>query len=40
MRGVSSAADAVVAGAASDRKGTRDFNVKIGGKMISAFRFG
>src|ERR1700722_11198181 len=30
----------VVAGAAGDSKGTRDFNDKIGGKMISAFRFG
>ena len=26
----------VVAGAAGDSKGTRDFNDKIGGKMISA----
>ena len=30
----------VVAGAAGESKGTRDFNDKIGGKMISAFRFG
>jgi aromatic ring-opening dioxygenase catalytic subunit (LigB family) len=30
----------VVAGAAGDSKGTRDFNDKIGGKMISGFRFG
>src|SRR6202041_3539429 len=30
----------VVAGAAGASKGTRDFNDKIGGKMISAFRFG
>jgi hypothetical protein len=30
----------VVAGAAGDGKGTRDFNDKIGGKMIAAFRFG
>ena len=30
----------VVAGAAGDSKGTRDFNAKIGGKMISGFRFG
>jgi hypothetical protein len=29
-----------VAGAAGDSKGTRDFNDKIGGKMMSAFRFG
>ena len=30
----------VVAGAAGASKGKRDFNDKIGGKMISAFRFG
>ena len=30
----------VVAGAAGESKGTRDFNDKIGGKMISGFRFG
>ena len=30
----------VVAGAAGESKGKRDFNDKIGGKMISAFRFG
>ena len=30
----------VVAGAAGDSKGTRDFNDKIGGKVISGFRFG
>jgi hypothetical protein len=30
----------VVAGAAGESKGTRDFNYKIRGKMISAFRFG
>jgi len=30
----------VVAGAAGESKGMRDFNDKIGGKMISAFRFG
>ncbi len=30
----------VVAGAAGESEGTRDFNDKIGGKMISAFRFG
>jgi aromatic ring-opening dioxygenase catalytic subunit (LigB family) len=30
----------VVAGAAGESKGVRDFNDKIGGKMISAFRFG
>ena len=30
----------VVAGAAGDSKCKRDFNDKIGGKMISAFRFG
>ena len=30
----------VVAGAAGASEGTRDFNAKIGGKMISAFRLG
>ena len=30
----------VVAGAAGDSKGSRDFNAKIGGKVISGFRFG
>ena len=30
----------VVAGAAGASEGKRDFNAKIGGKMISAFRFG
>ena len=30
----------VVAGAAGDSQGKRDFNDKIGGKMISGFRFG
>jgi hypothetical protein len=30
----------VVAGAAGMSQGTRDFNDKIGGKVISGFRFG
>ena len=30
----------VVAGAAGASEGKRDFNAKIGGKMISGFRFG
>jgi hypothetical protein len=30
----------VVAGAAGVSAGKRDFNAKIGGKMISGFRFG